>query len=90
MDDDRDGLGELSELGTKLFGKHGIMCFAQGKVPSRTICGDDPKGYAVGSLFVHGHEERCVEGAGVVRVKHLQPFDDAIADQEFSVNSNFP
>jgi hypothetical protein len=76
----------LSACRMKSFGNDGIVCFAHGKVAGGSICRYDPESNALRSLFIDGYEEGCVERPSVVRVKHLQAFDNAIAYQEFAVS----
>ena len=80
----------LLACGMKSLRYDGIVGFVQGNVAGGSICRYDPQRNAVRSLFIDGHEEGCVERPRVVRVKHLQAFDDAIAYQEFAVNPDFP
>lgn len=70
-------------------GKHGIVSFSQGKIPSGRVGSDDAQCDAVGSLFIERHKKWRIEGAGVVGVEQLQAFNDATADQQFAVYANF-
>ena len=80
----------LSACRMKSFGNDGIVGFADGKVAGGSICRYDPERNALRSLFIDGYQEGCIERPRVVRVKHLQAFDNAIAYQEFAVDPNLP
>src|SRR5262245_41857972 len=75
---------------TKALGTDGILGVTKGKISGRGVCSNDSQRHPVGSFFVHGYKERRIEGASVVRVEHLQAFDDAVSDQEFTIYFDLP
>src|SRR5262249_22719146 len=74
----------------KSFRKDGIVGFTHGKISRCGVCSNHPQRDSAGSLFIHGDKEWRVESTRVVRVEHLQAFDNAVTDQEFSINANLP
>ena len=73
----------------KALGENEIMGFAQGEISGCRVGSDDAESDAVGGFFVQRDEKRRIEGSGIVGVEQLQAFNDAPADKQLSVDSNF-
>ncbi len=80
----------MRNIGTQAFGENRIVGRSHSGIAGGRVRGHHAQGDTIRRVLVPGDEEWCFEPAGIAGVKHLQAFDDPFADQEFSVDTDFP